>query len=169
MSENLVRNVDTYTPIDIVHIGKEFPLFLDNSIYVKETREIDVRKKIEDSKKEHLKSKKEEEQKEIAEIEERQKKLLNRNNEEEKEENGYDDLEFYTQLRVKKANALGMIDECKKKIEEAQAVIDKTDKDILELDEKDPSFKEQYLAKYTNALKSVGADVNSNPLIQYMK
>jgi hypothetical protein len=169
MSEHLVRNVDTYTPIDMVYIGKEFPLFLDNSIYVKETREIDVRKKIEDSKKDHLKAKKEEEQKEIAEIEERQKKLLNHNNEEEKEEKGYDDLEFYTQLRVKKANALAMIDECKRKIEEAQAVIDKTDKDIEELDEKDPSFKEQYLAKYTNALKAVGADVNMNPLVQYMK
>jgi hypothetical protein len=169
MSENLIRNVDTYTPIDMVYIGKEFPLFLDNTKYVKETREIDIRKKIEETKKEHLKSKKEEEQKEIAEIEERQKKLLNHNNDDEKEEKGYDDLEFYTQLKVKKASALAMIEECKKKIEEAQLVIDKTEKDILDLDEQNPTFKQEYLQKYTNALKSVGADIADNPLIQHMK
>ena len=60
-------------------------------------------------------------------------------------------------------------EECKKKIEEAQLVIEKTEKDILDLDENNPTFKDQYLEKYTNALKSVGADVTMNPLIQHMK
>lgn len=169
MSEHLIRNVDTYNPIDMVYIGKEFPLFLDNTKYVSQTREIDIRKKIENTKKEQLQAKKEEEQKEIADIQERQQRLLNHNNEEEKEEKGYDDLEYYTQLRVKKASALAMIEECKKKIEEAQLVIEKTDKDISELDEQNPSFKDEYLQKYTNALNAVGADVNMNPLIQHMK
>jgi len=62
-AENLVRGYDSYSEIDITYVGKDFPIMADNSMYCESTREIDVRKKIEDTVKENIKQKKEEEKK----------------------------------------------------------------------------------------------------------
>ena len=114
-----------------------------------------------------LKAKREQEEREIKEIQERQQKLLNPNHEEEKE-NSLDDLDYYVQLRVKKANAQMLIDEANKKITEAQEVINKTEVELSEMDVNHPDYKEEFMGRYQNALKSVGADASKNPLIQYM-
>jgi hypothetical protein len=164
-AEHLVRNYDSYADIDFVPVGKDFPVMVDNTIYVETTREIDVRKKIEETVKEHIKNKKEEEQREIETIQERQNKLLNEHKEEQQEDM---DLDYYTQLRVKKANAQHMLDECHKRMKECNEVIEKTQQQIDQVDEKSPEFKEQYLEKYKKALQAVGADASKNPLIKYM-
>lgn len=168
-SENLIRNYDSFAEIDMVYIGKDFPLMLNNDIYTATTREIDVRKKVDDVTKSALKAKKEDEEREIKEIQERQQRLLNPSNEEEKEKSLDDDLDYYIQLKVKKANAELVIDEADKKKAEALTVAEKTAEEISGLDEKYPSYKEQYMDKYQKALAAVGADMNKNPLIDYMK
>ncbi len=122
-AEHLLREVDTYSEIDMVYIGREFPLLVDNTMYTKSTREIDIRKKLDDVVKADLRMKKEKEQKEIEDVTARQQKLLDKTHETEKEEI-YNDLEFYTTLRVKKAQALSLIDEAKKRIKEAEEVVE---------------------------------------------
>jgi hypothetical protein len=141
---------------------------IDNEIYTATTREIDVRKKVDDVTKSHLKAKQEEERKEMKEIQERQQKLLNPTNEEEKEQ-ALDDLDYYIQLKVKKANADMVIDEADKKKEEARVVSEKTSTELAELDQKFPDYQNEYMQRYQNALASVGADANKNPLIDYMR
>ena len=166
-SENLIRNYDSFSEIDMVYIGKDFPLMVDSSIYTAATREIDVKKTVDSVTKANLKAKREQEEREIKEIQERQTKLLNPKHEEEKDKS-IDDLDYYVQLRVKKANAQMLIDEANKKIAEAQEVINKTDSELIELEQNHPDYKDEFMGRYQNALKSVGADASKNPLIQYM-
>jgi len=167
-AETLLRDHDTYAEIDMVYIGREFPLLVDNTMYTKSTREIDVRKKIDDIVKADLRQKKEKEQKEIEEVTARQQKLLDKTHEAEKDQI-FDDLEYYTTLRVKKAQALSLIDEAKKRMEEAQEVVESANKEIEDLDVNHPEYKEEFFGKYENALKSIGSSVAENPLIKYLK
>jgi hypothetical protein len=167
-SENLIRNYDSFSEIDLVHVGRDFPLMVDNTMYNSSTREIDIRKKVDDVTKSALRAKKEQEEKEIKEIEQRQQKLLNPSTEQEKDDT-YTDIDFYIQLKVKKANAEMLIDEAAKKTKEAQAVIDKTVVELDEIEKTHPEYRQEYMARYENAVKSVGADITKNPLIEYMK
>jgi hypothetical protein len=167
-AEHLLREVDTYSEIDMVYIGREFPILVDNTMYTKSTREIDIRKKLDDVVKADLRMKKEKEQKEIEEVTARQQKLLDKTHETEKEEI-YNDLEFYTTLRVKKAQALSLIDEAKKRIQEAEEVVESANKEIETLDTDHPEYKEEFLGKYKNALSSIGTKAEDNPLIKYMQ
>lgn len=167
-SENLIRNYDSFGIIDMVHVGRDFPVMINNDIYTATTREIDVRKKVDDVTKSHLKAKQEEEKKEMKEIQERQQKLLNPTNQEEKEQS-LDDLDYYIQLKVKKANADMVIDEADKRRREATEVSEKTGKELEELDAKFPDYKEEYMGRYQNALQAVGTDMTKNPLIDYMR
>ena len=167
-AETLLREHDTYAEIDMVYIGREFPLLVDNTMYTKTTREIDVRKKVDDIVKADLRQKKEKEQKEIEEVTARQQKLLDKTHEVEKDQI-FDDLEFYTTLRVKKAQALSLIDEAKKRIQEAEEVVESANKEIETLDTDHPEYKEEFLEKYKNALSSIGTKAEDNPLIKYMQ
>jgi hypothetical protein len=167
-AETLLRDHDTYATIDLVHIGKEFPLLVDNTMYTAATREIDIRKKVDEVVKADLKQKKAKEQKEIDEVTARQQKLLDKTHEAEKEQI-YDDIDYYTTLRVKKAQALSLIDEAKKRMEEGEAVVESTNKEIDELDILHPEYKNDFVAKYENALLSTGTKIEDNPLIKYLK
>jgi hypothetical protein len=167
-AETLLRDHDTYAEIDMVYIGREFPLLVDNTMYTKTTREIDIRKKVDDIVKADLRQKKEKEQKEIEEVTARQQKLLDKTHEAEKDEI-FDDLEYYTTLRVKKAQALSLIDEAKKRMEEAQEVVESANKEIENLDKDHPEYKDEFFGKYENALNSIGSSVAENPLIKYLK
>jgi len=164
-SQNLIRNYDSYSAIDFVYVGKDFPIMKDNSCYVTETREVDLRKVIDKTTREHVERKRQEEKKEIEEIQERQKKL----SELPKEVENRDDIEYYIQLRVKKATALMRQDEAAKVLSQCKKVNEKTNAILTEIEEKHPEFAEQYLERYENALKESGADVAQNPLIKYMK
>jgi hypothetical protein len=167
-AEMLLREHDSFADIDYVLIGRDFPLMKDNSMYVKETREVDVRKKVEETVKEHVANKREEERKQIETIEKRQAELLNPSTEDLKEKS-ITTLDYYIELRVKKAHALMTIKEAEKRIEEAKKVVEEAQKDISDLDNSNPEYKEKYLEQYKNALNEVGADVASNPIVKYMK
>jgi len=166
-AEKLIKDHDTYSEIDTVFIGRPFPLFIDNEKYAQKTREIDIRKIVTDNQKAAQVEKQQKEQKEIQEIQERQRKLLNKETEEEKD-SAVTDIDYYVTLRVKKANAMAVVDEAEKRIKEAQEVIDKVSKEIEEFDEKEPTYKDEYIEKYKAALGVVGANPEENPLIKYM-
>jgi hypothetical protein len=166
-AEKIIKDHDTYADIDTVFVGRPFPLFVDNEKYASKTREIDIRKVVTDIQKSSQIEKQQKEQKEIQEIQERQRKLLNKETEEEKDKSVCD-LDYYVTLRVKKANAMAAIDDAEKRIKEAQEVIDNVSKEIEEFDEKEPTYKEEYVEKYKNALGVIGANPEENPLIKYM-
>jgi hypothetical protein len=166
-AENLVKNHDSYAEIDTVFVGRPVPLFLNNERFTSKTREIDIRKVVTDIQKADAAEKAKKEQKEIQDIQERQRKLLNKETEEEKEK-ALTSLDYYVELRVKKANARALIDEAEKKIKEANEVIDKVSLEIAELDEKEPTYKDEFIEKYKQALIAVGANAEENPIIKYM-
>lgn len=166
--EHLLRDHDTTSEIDVFHIGKYFPLLVDNTVFTETTREIDIRKKIDDVVKADIRTKKQQEQKEIDEVTKRQQKLLDKSVENEKDTT-YTDIDFYTQLRVKKAQNLSLIDDANKRIEEAKQAIASAEVEIVKLEEEFPDYKEQFLDNYTRALKEVGTDIDTNPLIKYLK
>ena len=164
----LVRDFDNFAEIDYVYVGNDFPLMDSNEIYTKSTREIDVRKMTNDVVKAAQKEKEMKERKEIEEIQSRQRKLLDKTNAQEEDES-YDDLDYYVKLRFKKANALYTIDEAQKKVKEAEAVVEKTAKEIEELDSKNPTYKDEFMERYEQAIKNISGDIKSNPVIPFMK
>jgi hypothetical protein len=166
-SENLIRNFDNFAEIDYVFVGNYFPLMDSNDIYTRSTREIDIRKLTNDTVKDAVRQKEMEEQKQIREIEERQRKLLDKSNEEEKDKS-YTDLDYYIQIRVKKANALYVIDEAQKKIKEAEGVVEKVSVEISDLDEKFPNYKDEFFSRYEAAIKATGGNIKDNPMVAFM-
>ena len=167
-AEKLLREYDTYADIDLVFIGKEFPVMVDNTIYTKSTREIDIRKKVDDMVKADLRTKKDKEQKDIDDVMQRQQKLLDKTHAEEKEET-YNDIDYYTTLRVKKAQALSLIDDAGKRVKEAEGVVASADTEINKLDDEFPQYKMDFMAKYEKALASIGSKLTDNPLVNYLK
>lgn len=164
----LMRKYDNFCDYDLVHVGQEFPLMTDNEIYCKETREVDVKAIVDDISLSYIRKKKEEEREQREEIEQRSKKMVSKNTSEDREE-AVTDLEFYTTLRTKKAHCQHVIDETKRKAIEAQEALDKVIKEIAELDQQYPEYKNNYLENYNRALKAIGANENNNPLVEYMK
>ena len=167
-ADKLIREHDSYAEIDIVRIGYEFPVMANNDIYTSSTREIDIRQKVEDIVRADKITKRNAENKEIKNIQDRRKQLIDPTHAEERDK-AVEDIDMYTQLRVKKANALMAINESKKTIGTAESIIDKTNEDLLRLEQDHPEFKDEYLERYYKALDSVGASPQQNSLIDYMK
>ena len=165
--DKLIRDHDSYSDIDMTYVGMYVPLMNNNELYTRTTREIDIKKTVDDTVKSAANEKRLKEEQDLKELHERQNKLLNTSTEEQKEKS-YTDLEYYIELRVKKASALATVDDCQKREKEAKAVADATDPEIQKLDEQFPEYKEQYLEKYKNALQAVGADITKNPIINFM-
>jgi hypothetical protein len=163
-AETIIRDYDSNFDIDFVHVGKYFPLMADNSIYTRETREIDTRKIIESTVQEAAKATREREQKELKSIEERTKKLTKTST----EETPVDPLEHFIELQVKKANCLMRIDECDEKKKESLSVLEKTSAEIDQIVAEHPEYKQEYLERYKQGLAAIGGVAAANPLIKYM-
>lgn len=163
-ANNLIRNFDSYAEIDFVPVGREFPVMADNMIYVRETREVDVRKILDKTTKEYLEKKREQEKQQIEEIKQRQKELQELPKEEDKES-----IDYYIKLRVKRATSLMRKDEARNVMNQCNHVIDATGVELNEVEEKHPEFAKKYLEQYETALKESGIKPADNPLIKYMK
>jgi hypothetical protein len=163
-ANNLIRNYDSYAEIDFVPVGKEFPVMADNMVYVRETKEVDVRKILDKTTKEYLDKKREQEKQQIEEIKKRQKELQELPQEEDKES-----LDYYIKLRVKRATSLMRKDEARNVMNQCNHVIDGTGAELNEVEEKHPEYAKQYLEQYETALKETGIKPQDNPLIKYMK
>jgi hypothetical protein len=165
--DKLIREVDSLSEIEYVYVGVEIPLLKDNTMYTASTREVDIQKKIDETVKAQYKQKKEEERKQMLDIQERRNKLTDTSLRHE-EENSIDDLDMYIQLKVKKANALKMIDDSNKAISQSNHILSETDPKIQDLEEKNPSFKDEYLERYNRALTAIGANPGDNDIVKYM-
>jgi hypothetical protein len=163
--ELLIRSIDSVNEIFIGYVGKEFPLTLTSN-WCEETKEIDVKNKLDDIAKSKYKEQREKESKEIEEIQERQKKLLSENSESKQESK--DDLDYYIMLRVKYANLKLSRENTMKQLQKEQDILEKSRNEIEQKNIEHPEYKEEYMKKYKYALESSGISVNDNPLIKFM-
>lgn len=167
MSEYLIRNHDSYAEISYVWVGQPFPLMANNDAYCMSTREIDIRRKVDETIRADIKQKREQEKKDMEEIKLRQEALY-RDIEEEKNRS-FDDIEFYTQLRTKKATLQYQLDQMDNRKKEIIELIAKSDREIKSLDAKYPEYSKDFMDRYLNALKESGVKPEDNPLIRFMK
>lgn len=164
-AENLIRNNDSYNENIIGYVGTDFPLTVDSK-YCLSTKEIDIRTKMDTVVRDNIKSQRENDKKEMEEVQERRRQLLADTSE--TKEQSTDDLDYYTTIRVKRANIRMLQEECEKKLKECGKILKKTNEEINKLDETHPEYKKEYQTKYQNAVDAVGGDSN-NKLIDYMK
>lgn len=154
-AEFLIRNVDSYHQIYHCYVGRPFPITF-SSKYSAETEEIDIRKEAAKSISNSIKEKKSDEFKEVREIKKREEALIADSKKEEE-----DPYETYITLNVKKAQLTWTYLEHQKKMKEVKNIIIKTRKEILEMDENYPDFKESYYQKYLDARKEAGIKESS--------
>lgn len=166
-AENLIRNHDSYAEISYCWVGKPFPVMVDNEMYRASTREIDIRRKVDEVVRDDVKQKREVEKQEMETIQKRQRELM-KSVEEDKEQH-FDDLDFYVQLKTKRAHLRFTQDEMQRKLKESAELIEKVTSEIEKLNSEHPEYESQYLQKYTSALESAGIKLEDNPLIKYMQ
>ena len=161
-AEYLIRNSDSYHQIYHAYVGRPFPC-TNSSDYSENTNEIDIRKEMTESVSASIKDKKNKEMREIKEIEDREKQLLEESKKEEE-----DPADFYTTLRVKKAQVTWTYLETQKKLDEMKETIIKTRTQIEEMDAKSDEYYKNYFKKYCDARSESGLD-NSTTQDTFMK
>jgi hypothetical protein len=165
-AERIIRNVDSYHQIYHTYVGRPFPLTC-TSDFSKEVNRVDLQKDMAASISDDIRKKREKEQRDIEEIKNREKELLAdvQKKEEDKED-------FYTTLRVKKAQLTWTYIETEKKLQQMAGLIAKARHEIEELDSKDSSLKDTYYNKYLEARKQAGLNADkitaSNNFMRYM-
>ncbi len=167
-SENIIRNVDSYSVVDYAYVGKPFPLLVDNTMYCTETKEIDIRRKIDEVTKNDLKAKRDKDQQEMKEVQAREEALY-KDIEDTADPDYVEDLDYYVQLRTKKAQLKLTAVECEKKIEEVRKLLEKVSKEVADHNVKHPEHIDQFMEKYLAALKTMGGTAETSPLIKYMR
>ena len=166
-AQYLITEIDSYSEISVCRIGSEFPLMLDDSAYTEATREVDIRKKMDDTYKANFKKKREEEKKQMKEIQERRQQLMDPTHSK-AQERAVDDLDLYIELRIKKANAMMAQDECKKTMDSAADIVRKTDSLLEKIETDHPDYEDEYLERYQRALTAIGTSPAQSTLIEYM-
>lgn len=165
-AENLIRNHDSYHQIYHTYVGRPFPL-TTSSDYSATVNRVDLQKQIASAVGEDVKKKREKEQKDIEEIKNREKELMD---DVKKTEENRDD--YYTTLKVKKAQLTWTYIETEKKMQQIADSIARSRKEIEDMDAKDPSLNKVYYDKYMNARKEAGLSTDKieagQSFIKYM-
>ena len=151
-AEFLIRTVDSYHQIYHAYVGRPFPCTI-SSEYSDETTEIDLKKSMTESVSDSIKQKKKTESQQIKEIEEREKELLEDVKKEEE-----DPIDFYTTLRVKKAQITWTYLETQKKMDQMKQSIINTREQIENMDKENDTYSKQYFKKYCDARSASGLD-----------
>lgn len=155
-AEFLIRNVDSYHQIYHAYVGRPMPC-TTRSDFSENTTEIDIRSEMTQAVSSSIKSKKKSESQQIKEIEDREKQLLSESKKEEE-----DPLDFYTTLRVKKAQITWTYLETQKKMEEMKNIIIKTRNQIEEMEKENDEYAKTYFKKYCDARAESGLDNATN-------
>ena len=155
-SEWLIRNVDSYHPIQMSYVGRPFPVCKDTKKYISDTREIDIREKAVETISDDIKARRRQEKENIQDIKSREKKLLD----ESRDDYVKDSLEIYTETMVKKAQLLHVYTSTMKKLkDEVKPKIVNVFKEIQSMDTEFPTYAEQYRKRYDTARKEAGMPV----------
>lgn len=150
-AERLIRNVDSYHQIYHTYVGRPFPL-TTSSDYSKEVAKVELQKEMATSISDDVRKKREKEQKDIEEIKNRERELLE-DVKKAPEENKDD---YYTTLRVKKAQLVWTYSETQKKLQQMAGSIAKARYEIEQLDKSNPELKDGYYNRYMDARRQAG-------------
>jgi predicted nucleic acid-binding Zn-ribbon protein len=153
-SEQIIRHIDSYHPLQTAYVGRPFPVAVDAKKFAKESLEIDLRKKTTKALSEDVKAKKQEEKQTISDIKTREKKLLD----ESKEDFVEDPIERYTMLKTKKAQLSWTFAKTMEKLEEMKRIILKTRQEIVDMDAENSEYQKEFLEKYMAARRESGLD-----------
>lgn len=154
-AERIIHSVDSYHKIFHAYVGRPFPLTV-SSDFSADIDRVELKKQTSDSFSEDIKKKRLDEQREIKEIKEREKALLE-DVKKAPEENHQD---YYTTLRVKKAQLSWIYLETERKLKEMRGSIAKVRREIEQYDEKEPELKELYYKKYLEAREHAGLPID---------
>lgn len=153
-AELLIRNIDSYHQIYHTYVGRPFPL-TTTSEYSKEVTKVELDKEMKTAISEDVKKKRDKEARDIEEIKNRERELLE-DVKKDPEENKDD---YYTTLRVKKAQLVWTYAETEKKLQQMAGSIAKARYEIEQLDKSNPDLKDTYYNKYMDARKQAGLTV----------
>ena len=162
-AEHLIRAVDSLHEIHIGYVGREFPLTLD-PLYFNETHEVDLKKKMDEVSRAHAKTVREKENEDMESLKRRERELMDSSKKSADEIKN--EIDHYIALKVKCANILHVRDETLTKLEAFENTRQETLKEIQELDEAHPEFKDSYIDKFMKGLSEVG--IKDTPLLKYM-
>lgn len=166
-SDFIIKKKDSIHKIQYAHVGMPFPLTLDSK-YASETTEIDIKKDITTNMSHSIKESRDNDQKIMKEMQEKEKKLLEDSKKakeaETKNEIIRDNYEDYITLRVKKAQLTWTYKEHQKKMEEIKNIIIKARKEISDVEEANPNYKDEYFEKYKQARVDAGLKADSDQL-----
>lgn len=163
-AEYIIRNVDSYHQIYHTYVGRPFPITVSSN-YSAETSEVDIRRETTEAISANVKEQKDKEHKTIQEMKEREEQLLADSKKAREDEcvaePEADPYENYITLSVKKAQLSWTFLEHIKKLKEVRDIIVKTRKEIVDMDEKYPDYREKYFNKYMDARKQAGLDTTN--------
>lgn len=162
-AEHLIRNVDSLHEIHIGYVGHEFPLTLD-PLYFSETHEVNLKKKMDQVAKSHVKAAREKEAQDIEMLKKRERELLD--SAKQSPEDMKVSLDHYIALKVKCANICLVRDETLKKLEGYEKTKQEAEDELKSLDEQFPEYAEQVLPTFMKSLSDVG--IKDTPLLKYM-
>lgn len=156
----LIKKVDSIHKYHISKVGHPFPMTY-NSKFASEQKEIDLKEKTEEIMSSDLKEQTQDQKNEIKEIKEREKMLR----EDVKAENP---LEKYIMTRVKRAQLVWTYVQNAKKLSEMFGFIIKAEKEIAQMDQEYPGFKEHYRDRYNEARRESGIPEHDDSFIKYL-
>lgn len=161
-AEDIIKNVDSTNPVFTVNIGRPIPVC--STKYAKETEEIDLQKKTEETISEHIRKKHKEDQKEIEDIKTREKELK------EDVEKPVDPEDEYTTKRVKLANFKYLIEQHTIKLQECEALKRTCLDDLLKTKKENPEYEDIYMQKYMESRRkaNIPEDTDMTGFMKYM-
>jgi hypothetical protein len=163
-AEDIIRNIDSYHELFHGYVGKPFP-FSVNSKYVDEEVEIDIKKKIVEEISSSVREKRKKEKIEKEEVND-QKEELNYDVSDNMEE---DPAEYYTGIRVKRANLIHTIIKTKEHLSEMQDHLRKACSEIKKLDKASRKrYKKVFIERYMAAREKAGIPEDDDSLIKYL-
>lgn len=159
--EFLIKNVDSYHTLLQAKMGYPLPLTDNMETFCDEVDEIEVQKDAENIISKDIRNRR---NKDVAE----KKELNQRKNDIRNQANSEDPFDAYITSHVKRAQLIHTTSGLYHQIRENKLNLLKVLKEIAANDEKNPQYKDQYIAKYKEACVDIGLDPEDITLIDWM-
>ena len=164
-AEYLVKNVDSINKILTGWCGRPFPVCANSEKFCEEVNDVELRDQVEEVVGQSNREQKEKDDKTRKELLERQEKLLEeskRNQSGEIYQSEESPFDEYTTLRVKRASLIHTFVSLSEKLINIKHLIKNATREIEMMDEKDPSYRTDYLERYENARANLGLNMDPN-------
>lgn len=159
-AEQIIREVDSVNEILHVRVGETFPLTKETK-WVEKFDSVNLSKHVDSIQKEKQLQATEEDEKERKVLLDREKKLLDENKEILTGSYKEDPLDMYIRLNVARAQLKWSKADVERKVnEEIAPAIEKRNREIAQMDEEYPEFKQKFLEKYMDARRDACLDNN---------